>query len=248
MAIDYVLRLPCEARKQFPEAKLVAMVRQWGIAEFAIGKLKQAHPERDIRALAEDCTVEIAVTGADGTARQTPVTVAQLFSMVSPLGSVKEHCKTCRANVSDRSFGCIAKINYPISHEAETWLLARLPEDEKNPNLQLLLKFIADFGIDGASIDARRSRASMFEAKSAAFRTWGGIFDRRKITSSQMLHLLASDGTIGPKLAQLYTKMLGLDGILSEAHPRSDQIEQFKTFFCAIVMGGRLGVPIDVDT
>lgn len=247
MAIDYVLRLPCAVRQDFPEPKLVALVRHLGVAEFALGKLRQTHPQHDPRTLAEQCTVEITTTAADGTARQLPVTVAQIFSMVAPLGKVREHCKTCRANVADRHFGCIAKINYPISREAETWLLARLPDDENNQDLQLLLKFLADLGIDGAPVDEQRGRTQVFEAKSAPFRTWGGIFDRRKITSSQLLHMLAFGGTIGPEQARLYTRMLGLNTILSEPHPRSDQIEQFKTFFCAVVMAGRLNAPVDTD-
>ena len=247
MAIDYVLRMPCEVRKQFAEEALVAMVRQWGIADFAIGKLRQAYPDQDIRALAEQHTIEIAVNGADGTARQTPVTVAQIMQMVAPLGAVRQHCGPCRANVSDRHFGCIAKINYPILRETESWLLARLPDDEKDPNLALLLKFLADLKIDGAPVDALRAREKVFEAKAPAFRTWGEIFDRRKITSSQLLHMLAFGGMLVPDQAQLYTRMLGLDTILRERHPPSDQIEQFKTFFCAIVMAGRLGAPIDVD-
>lgn len=247
MAIDYVLRMPCEVRNAFPEEKLVSMVRQWGIADFAIGKLRQAYPGEDIRTLAEKYTVEVAVNGPDGTARRTPMTVAQIMSMVSPLGGVRQHCGPCRANVSDRHFGCIAKINYPISRETETWLLARLPDDENNPDLALLFKFLADLQIDGAPVDALRNRDTMFEAKTAPFRTWGAIFDRRKITSSQILHMLAFGGAIGPQQAQLYTRMLGLGSVLTQPHPKSDQVEQFKTFFCGVVMAGRLNVPIDVS-
>jgi hypothetical protein len=46
----------------------------------------------------------------------------------------------------------------------------------------------------------------------------------------------------------LYARLLGLDTILSEKHPPSDQIEQFKTFFCGAVMAGRLDVHLDVDS
>jgi hypothetical protein len=249
MAIDFVLRLPCEVRRSIPEQKLVSMVRYVAIAEFAFGKFKQAHPEFDNKTIAEQCTIQIEVNGPDGTARETPVTIAELFQMVAPLTPLREHCKPCRANVADRNFGCIAKINYPISREAETWLLARLPEDEKHPDLALLFKFIADLGVDGAPVDALRTRTDMFEAKTSPFRTWGGVFDRLKITSSQLLHMLVYGGTtIGPKQAQLYARLLGLNTILSEKHPPSDQIEQFKTFFCGVVMAGRLDVHLDVDS
>lgn len=119
MAVDFVLRLPCEVRRNIPEQKLVSMVRHVAIAEFAFGKFKQAHPEYDNKTIAEQCTVQIGVNGPDGTARETPVTIAELFQMVAPLTPLREYCKPCRANVADRNFGCIAKINYPttaISH------------------------------------------------------------------------------------------------------------------------------------
>lgn len=247
MAIDYVLRMPCEVRKVLAEPKLVAMVRQMGIAEFAIRKLREANPGSDFKRLADNCTVEISVTGPDGTAREVPVTVTQIAAMIAPLSEVKGHCKTCRANVSDRSFGCIAKVNYPILRETEAWLLARLPEDEKDPDLSLLFKYLTDLVIDGAPVDALRTRERVFEAKTAPFRTWGGIFDRRKITSSQILHMLAFGGTIGPEQAQLYARLLKMNSVLSAPHPRTDQVEQVKTLFCAVVMAGRLNAYIDMD-
>lgn len=58
MAIDYVLRMPCDVRKVFAEPKLVAMVRQKEIAEFAIRKLRDTNPGSDIKTLAENCNVE----------------------------------------------------------------------------------------------------------------------------------------------------------------------------------------------
>lgn len=176
-----------------------------------------------------------------------PETVSQLASMIASLSDVKDHCKTCRANIADRSFGCIAKVNYPVLRETEAWLLARLPEDEKDADLSLLFKYLTDLEIDGAPVDALRARDKVFEAKAAPFRTWGGIFDRRKITSSQILHMLAFGGTIGPEQAQLYTRLLKMESVLSEPHPRMDQVEQVKTLFCAVVMAGRLTAPIDMD-
>ena len=247
MAIDYVLRMPCDVRKVFAEPKVAALVRQKEIAEFAIRKLREANPGSDIKTLADNCMVEIAVAGPDGTARQMPVTVSQLASMIAPLSDVKDHCKTCRANIADRSFGCIAKVNYPVLRETEAWLLARLPEDENDPDLVLLFKSLTDLEIDGAPVDALRARDKVFEAKAAPFRTCSGTFDRRKITSSQILHMLAFGGTIGPEQARLYTRMLKMESILSEPHPRTDQVEQVKTLFCAVVMTGRLNASIEMD-
>lgn len=230
-----------------PEAKLRAMVKHRGVAEFAVDKFKQAYPSYGMDTILNECKVEIGVTTPDGTARQMPVTIAQLLSMTAQLDEVKSHCKECRANVADRDFGCIGKVNYPITSEAEGWLLARLPEDAKSPSLSMLLKFLSDLEIDGAPVDSLRTRAEIFESKTPAVRGWGGWFNKQKISSSQILHMLAFGGAIAPQQAQLYTKLLGLTAILSQPHPPSNLVEQFKTFACAIVMAGRLNAQLDVD-
>lgn len=59
--------------------------------------------------------------------------------------------------------------------------------------------------------------------------------------------MLAFGGTIGPEQARLYTRLLQMESILSAPHPRTDQAEQVKTLFCAVVMAGRLNAPIDMD-
>lgn len=248
MAIDYVLQFPCDVRKNMHEAKLFALVKYLATAEFVIAKLREIKPDASKEAILNDYEVQISVNGSDGTAKEMPVTIAQLLAMTAPLDSLKDSCRNCRANVADRNFGCIAKINYPISMETEEWLLARLPSDIKNPDLSLLFKFLTDLEIDGAPVDSHRVRADMFQSKTAAVRTWGGWFGKKRISSSQLLHMLAFGGTIGPEQAQLYTRLLNLNSILSESHPRSDLVEQFKTFFCAVVMAGRLNANILVDS
>ena len=191
--------------------------------------------------------VEILVTGPDGVSKETPVTVAQLLSATAPLDDLKGHCQKCRANVADRPFGCIGKINYPIESLTEGWLTARLPHDPQNPDLAMLLKFLEDLEVDGNAVDQLRARASMFESRSPKTGRWGTPPSKKQITSSQLLQMLVFGGNVGPQQAQLYTKLLGLSTVLTEKHPKSDQIEQFKTFICAIVMAGRLNCAIFVE-
>jgi hypothetical protein len=89
----------------------------------------------------------------------------------------------------------------------------------------------------------------MFEAKTSPFRTRGGVFDRLKITSSLLLHMLVYGGTtIGPKQRSCTRGCSVSIRSCPRKHPPSDQIEQFKTFFCGVVMAGRLDVHLDVDS
>ena len=248
MAIDFALQRPCTARRHTPEVKLRSMVRHWGIAEFAIAQFREKFPHADNETLTSKCTVEIAVKGPDGMAIQTQVTVGQLLEMIAPLSELNGECKGCPANVSGRAFGCIGKVNYPLRKEAEDWLLARLPDDAKDANLALLLKYLADLGLDGAPVEAQRSRSRMFERKEAAVRKWGGwLGPKVQITSSQLLHMLAFSESIAPEQAQLYTRLLGLAKLGSEPGEASDAVEQFRIFLRAVNLAGRLNANLAVE-
>jgi hypothetical protein len=86
------------------------------------------------------------------------------------------------------------------------------------------------------------------ELQEPIVRRWEIRPDQKQITSSQILQVLAFGGDIGPQQAALYTKLLGLSSVLSDPHPPSGNIEQFKTLMCAIVMSGRLTAEISFDT
>ncbi|GHU36437.1 hypothetical protein AGMMS50256_33020 [Betaproteobacteria bacterium] len=244
MALDYVLQFPCEVRKNVPEPKLVALVGYMSLAEFAVAEIRKSNPTVPMETILGKYEVRVSQTRPDGTAEQVPMTVGQLVALAQPIGQYRGHCSTCRANIADRPFGCIAKINYPIPKESEEWLLSRLPGDMKDPNL-LLFRFLSDLKIDGRPVDAMRPR--LFELAVPVVRRWGGPPEPKQVTSSQIIHMLAFGGNIGPQQAALYTKLLGLTSVLSDPHPPSSNIEQFKTLMCAIVMAGRLNAGISVD-
>jgi hypothetical protein len=245
MAFDYVLKFPCEVRKSVPEAKLVTLVGYMSLAEFAVAEIQKSNPGVALETILGQYQVQVSQTRPDGTAMQVPMTVGELVALARPLGAYREHCKSCPANVADRAFGCIAKINYPLRKESEEWLLSRLPRDITDPSLALLFRFLSELGIDGRPADAMRPK--LFELKAPLVRRWGAPPHQKQITSSQIIHLLAFGGNIGPQQAALYTKLLGLASVLSDPHPPSGNIEQFKTLMCAIVMCGRLNAQIDVD-
>lgn len=248
MAIDFALQKPCAARRHTPEVKLRSMVRHQGIAEFAIAQFREKFPHADEDTLTEKCTVQIEVKRPDGTRIQTQVTIGRLQEMIAPLLGLDSECKGCPANVSGRSFGCIGKVNYPFGKAAEDWLLARLPDDAKDANLALLMKYLDDLGIDGAPVDALRSSTRIFERPEAAVRKWGGWFGPKKqITSSQLLQMLAFGEFIGPEQAELYSQLLGLARLGTEAVPASTTVEQFRIFLRAVHLAGRLDARLAVD-
>lgn len=245
MAIDYVLRYPCDVRKNIPEAKLVALVGHMSLAEFAVAEILKFNPAAPMEEILGNYQIHFSQARPDGRAEQVPMTVGELFALAQPIAQYRGHCPPCRANIADRPFGCMAKINYPIPKESEEWLLSRLPGDIRDPNLLLLLRFLSDLEIDGSPVDALRPQ--LFELSEAVVRRWGTASEQKQVTSSQIIHMLAFGGTIRPQQAGLYSKLFGLTSVLSEAHPPSSNIEQFKTLMCAIVMAGRLTAEIGVD-
>jgi hypothetical protein len=247
MAADYSLQFPCEVRKIIPEAKLVQMVKHRFTAQFAVARFRDANPAFDPSGIPDAVEVQIAVRGPDGDAREVKATVAQLLAATAPLDDHRSACRDCRANVNDRPFGCIGKINYPIESVAEAWLVSRLPEDADSPSLSLLFKFLKELEVDGAPVHQIRSRSNILQSKSPATKTWGSWPNKKQISSDQLLQMLLFAGDARPQNAQLLTKLLNLSGVLSEPHPQSSNIEQFKSFFCALVMAGRLNCSVAIE-
>jgi hypothetical protein len=245
MAFDYVLKFPCNVRQAVPEQKLAALVGYRSLAQFAFDEARRAEPALSPEAILAKYQVEVSQTRPDGIVKQVPMTIGQLVEMARPLVQYQALCSDCRANVADRAFGCIAKINYPIRRESEQWLLSRLPADAANPGLALLFDFLSDVGIDGRNVDELRPR--LFESKTPLVRRWGDAPDQKQLSSSQLIHMLVFSGELKPLHAEFYTKVLGLTSVLSDPHPPSANIEQFKTLMCAIVMAGRLQAPIATE-
>lgn len=245
MALDYVLNYPCEVRKAIPDIKLSLFVGYKSLVDFAVAEIRKSNPSIS-NEIIKNYQIGVSQRRPDGITEQVPMRIGDLMERVQSIDKYKVYCSDCRACVADREFGCYAKINYPIKREVEEWLLARLPDDPNNPDLLLLFRYLSDLKIDGRPIDQLRSQ--IFEAKSSLRRGWESKEGLKIISSSQIIYVLAFGGKIGPQQSLLYTKIFNLAGVLSEKHPPSSNIEQFKTLICAIVMSAQLQSEIEFDT
>lgn len=245
MSADYILKHLCQARKAIPEAKLVALVGHRSLAEYAVAQIRAGNPTIPLETI-KQYQVIAKQSRPDGVIEQRPITVEELFNLAQPLKQFQNDCDKCPANIADRAFGCFGTINYPIRREVEEWLLARLPKDINDPNLQALMRFLSNFEVDGQAIDQMRPK--LFESQQALKRIWGSAADLKRITSSQLIHILIFGGNINPKLAGLLAKLLKLNTVLMEKHPTSANIEQFKTLMCGIVMAAKLDVELSIES
>src|SRR4051812_37074783 len=104
MAFDYVLKFPCEVRKNVPDAKLVALVGYMSLAEFAAAEIRKSNPAVPMETILGKYEVRVSQTGPDGTAKQVPMTIGQLMALAQPIGQYRGHCPKCPANTADRPF------------------------------------------------------------------------------------------------------------------------------------------------
>ncbi len=248
MAIDYALQYLCEVRKTVPALQLGSMVKHKGQVDAAIEAVRRQQPSLDLNTIINEWQMGMMVKTPDGLSKQVPVKIAQVLALVAPLENLKGSCDKCPANPARHAFGCFGAIQYPITKEAEEWLLSRLPDDADSPGLKLLFKFVADLEIDGAQVDAQRNRPEVFELSNPVVRTWGRWPSRQKLSSSQLIYLLAFGGDIGPEQAGLYTQLFGLDGLLAQAGDASSNcIAQFRQFMHTISLAGKLNAQLSVD-
>lgn len=94
----------------------------------------------------------IDVKGAEPTA---DVTVAQIRSAWNEVEqAAAKHCANCPVNIYEELLGCYGAINYPISAEAEAWLMQQFnpPEGEAG----YVAHHISETGVTGENLDAGR--------------------------------------------------------------------------------------------
>lgn len=208
MSIDYYGQFPCEVRRKVSSADLLRMEKAANRA-ITVRDLMRQEPAAMAGIPESEWTFKAVVMGPSGPQEST-VRIADLLAEAAPLADLSSACKGCPHNVHKRNFGCGGAIRYPISANAEAWLLSRLPSDLKSPAAALLMRAIDDFGYDGADIDRARSRKELYELDRPLQRKWGGLFTRKAtVTSSQILQMAFGLGSLQPAHAKMVAYFAG---------------------------------------
>ncbi|WP_035051680.1 hypothetical protein [Andreprevotia chitinilytica] len=255
MAIDYYGLFPCKVRETISDADLLRMEKARNRAN-AVLDLMRNNPQTATDKPESEWTFKAVVLGPNGP-QETEMRIADLLAEAAPLEALAGHCANCPANVRSADFGCGGGIHYPITAQAERWLLSRLPDDLNSAPGQLLIRAIADFGFDGADIDAARNRKELYEAGKPLERKWGGFFSgKTRITSSQILHMAFGVGSLQPAHAKLIAYFLGFvnDDFNIADNPANqpqrgddDRTVEMKYFFSVAAHSGTNNVAVLVD-
>jgi hypothetical protein len=255
MAIDYFGIFPCKVRESLPDGELLAKIKSRNQANAALDVMRNNLQVSGSGSESEWTVKTVALT-SDGP-KERVVRIHDLLREAAPLDALGVHCSGCAANVRNTAFGCGGAIRYPISVQAEHWLLSRLPSDLSSPQGSLLTRAIADFRYDGAVIDAGRRRKELYEADEPVERQWGGFLRKKtRINSSQILHMSFAVGNLQAVHAKLVAYFVGFlndafavaNTPLNFPQPDDDAATiEFKQFFRVAALAGVQNLPVFID-
>ncbi len=165
MAIDYIIEWDCIPKRELTADGIRERLKERARAHEVIQWFRAAG---DSRAPAQ-MGFEFSHSTPGEPGDKQLIVVQDLLDHAAVLDDYAEHCASCPANRSRQPFGCMGFIQYPITAQAETWLLERLPVPDE-PLVWLLLKQgIQRLGYDGASVRELREADGGVDAAERAY-------------------------------------------------------------------------------
>jgi len=262
MAIDFIIGYDCPPKRALTEEGIQERLKANERAQLIIRIYREAGDERPPSQMG----FELTHRTPEGKTTEL-VVVQNLLDMAQPLTEQAHHCQGCPANRNGQPYGCMGFIQYPISGQAERWLLNQLPTQREALVYLLLKQGIDDFAYDGQSILPLRLNEVYFEERVPPLRRLGE-FD---INANQVFEMIFGVGDIQPNHAAILLlffnaieRDLQADGIMTlypappdaderypflhQAMPKDDDTTaELKDFFAALYLAWRLGATLKID-
>ncbi|MEI8363257.1 MAG: hypothetical protein WCG35_08565 [Betaproteobacteria bacterium] len=255
MAIDYYASFPCKVREAFSDEDLLKMEKARNRATTVLNLMRN-NPQVDPKKPESEWSFKTVVLGPDGP-QEMEMRISDLLTEAAPLQELAPHCVNCPYNLRSADFGCGGAIHYPISTQAEQWILSRLPDDLSTHRGQLLTRAINDFHFDGTGIDAARNRKELYESVTPPERKWGSFFSKKtRITSSQILHMSFCVGNLQATHSKLIAYFLGFLNDDFELFDNPDNLQnsenddstiELKYFYSVAALAGANGMGVFVE-
>lgn len=156
MAIDYSIDFDCEPKQTFTTNGIMERLKGEERAQTIIALFRKNGDDRPPSKMG----FEFTRSTPDGQEETRVIVVQELLDQAEQLKPYAHHCEGCPANVLKRPFGCIGHVGYPISTQAETWLLDQLPVPDEPLIWLLLRQGVDEFEYDGSSIAPLRQAAN----------------------------------------------------------------------------------------
>ena len=223
MGVDYIIHYDCQPKQALT---LEGMMGRLKGRERAQAIIQLYRDEGDHRPPSE-MGFEMVRRLPDGSEETEIVVVQTLLDAAQELVPWETYCANCPANHLGTSFGCVNTINYPLSAQAERWLLDQLPDNAHPLIFMLLQSAIREMRYIGHSAAKLRERAGVFfESEHAAVRDLGAV----QITADQVFEMLFLSGPIQPAHGSLLLQFFGgvsqdldADVMMQIANPPSAQ-------------------------
>lgn len=201
MAIDHIIDYDCVPKQTLTTDGILERLKGEERAHAIIRMFREHGDERQ----PSEMGFEFTRSTPDGSEETRIIVVQDLLDEAKELKTVEHHCVGCPANRGGRRFGCIDFVQYPVSAEAEHWLLDRLPVPDE-PLVWLLLKQgVKEFQYDGESVRAlREATNTYFEASDTMSRRLGEF----SISSDQLFEMIFAVGNITPNHAGILLLLL----------------------------------------
>jgi hypothetical protein len=195
MAIDFIVDYDCVPKQTLTTEGIMERIKERERAETVIRIYREAGDNRPLTEMGFELTRSLP----DGSEDTQLVIVQNALDNAAELDPLAHHCVGCPANASGLPFGCMGFIQYPISADAERWLLDQLPPPEE-PLLWLLLRQgVQELGYDGEAVRPMRSNPVYFEEQ----RVMGRDMVEFVFNANQVFEMLFLLGKIQPPHAGL---------------------------------------------
>lgn len=205
MAIDYIIDIDCEIKRQLTKEGLVSMVKQRNYANAVVAALKKEGKSDDVIMKHEFRFQRMTPGGIE----EKPQKISDLLECTRHLDTLGAHCKTCyfggngigHLDGNVEPFGCYNIINYPISGKAEEWL-ADIARDAlaKGGSRLLTLNYIIDNKVSGHEINKLRNKQGRFlELKKPLEVVLNkSLMSRKTVDTGQIMFMLFGPSVVEP--------------------------------------------------
>lgn len=210
MAIDYVIDLDCVPKQTLSTEGILQRLKGRARAGEVIRLFRENGDNRP----PSEMGFEFTRTSAEGEEETRLIVVQDMLDEAAALDPLAHHCEGCPANVSGVPFGCMNFIQYPITGEAERWLLDRLPGIDEPLVWLLLRQGVQELGYDGAIVAPLRASDTYFEEQ----RLPGRDLREFVINANQVFQMLFLTGHIQPAHAGVLLLLFGAIRRDIEAH------------------------------
>jgi hypothetical protein len=202
VGIDYIIHYDCEPKRALTTAGLLERLKGRDQARAVIELYRDEGDQRPLSKIGFERVRRLP----DGTQESELVIAQDLVDAAEELTPWEAHCAGCPANRTGIPFGCTGTINYPISIQAERWLLDRLPGSDHPLPFVLLQRAIHEHGYTGETAASLRAREGMFlGGMEPLARDLGAV----RVSGDQVFELLFLSGPIRPAHGSLLLQFFG---------------------------------------